>query len=85
MVYEDILNIIHEPTIFNGTPNGKFQNISFTVNYENTSIYNPAQNIYTVIRKNNRWDRELSGVKPTFYNEGLKTMDFSLTEININF
>ncbi len=85
MVYEDVLNITHEPTIFNGTPNGKFQNISFTVNYDNTSIYNPAQNIYTVIRKNNRWDRELTGVKPTFYNEGLKTMDFSLTEDKYQF
>ena len=78
MIYEDILKITHEPTIFNGTPNGEFQNVSFKVSYDNTNIYNPVQNIHTVIRKNNRWDQEKKDVKPTFYNEGLKTMDFSL-------
>lgn len=75
MVYEELVNIT---PLLSQTQSGGLdeQQINFTVNYEGTDLYNPAEQVKVVIRQNNRWDNAKFDVKPTFINEVKQELDF---------
>jgi len=45
------------------------QQINFKVNYKNIEIQNPLENIWVVIRQNQRWDNLVTDVKPSFFRD----------------
>jgi hypothetical protein len=42
------------------------QQINFTIDYTGLEIPNPMENVWVVIRQNQRWDNIVTDVKPTF-------------------
>lgn len=83
--YDDFLTITKDISSFTGTPTGKYQNINFNVNYGETIIYTPREHIYTVIRKNGRFDQQRLNVPFTFHDAGARTLNYTLISEEYNF
>lgn len=47
------------------------QQLNFMINYENLTIPNPLENVWVVVRQNQRWDNMLTDLKPSF----IRTME----------
>lgn len=57
------------------------QEVDFEVDYAGLSIRNPVQDIKVVIRQNQRWDNQITGLKPKFINN--TKLIYNYTEENL--
>lgn len=86
MVYEERINIAAEPKISSGVAERyTHQQIDFTIQYANyPSIYNPIQDVKTVVRQNYRWDNTLD-LKPLYIKESERLLDYHFFNLENNF
>ncbi|SFF29560.1 type IX secretion system plug protein [Thermoflexibacter ruber] len=52
------------------------QQIDFSVGYAGYQVYNPQEQIQVVLRQNFRWDKQITGLKPTFVNDFDRRLDY---------
>lgn len=53
------------------------QQINFWLNYANTNLTNPQQQIKVVLRQNNRWDNAIRDLEPTFIRAFQKRLEYN--------
>ena len=77
MVYNNLIRFTRDENLINS---GKIANINqqinFTLNYEDLDIPNPAQNVWVVIRQNQRWDNMVTDLPPSFMRDIEHEMDY---------
>jgi hypothetical protein len=61
------------------------QQADFILNYSGLDILNPQEEIFVVIRQNQRWDNAISGLKPLYIKEIQKELDFRNFNLENNF
>jgi hypothetical protein len=49
---------------------GRYQQLDIEVNLANYVVQDPASEVKLVVRQNNRFDNEVTNIKPTFFNSG---------------
>lgn len=54
------------------------QQFNFILKYDGLDIPNPIESVNVVIRQNQRWDNAQRDFKPSFINEGSKTLEYRL-------
>jgi Domain of unknown function (DUF5103) len=70
MVYDSDVSFARDRNLVNaGRMASLNQQINFTIKYDNITIPNPMENVWVVIRQNQRWDNSLTELKPTFIRE----------------
>ncbi len=86
LVYEEKIIIQSEPKLSTGIAERyTHQQIDFTIRYDNyASIYNPLQDIKTVVRQNYRWDNMLD-LKPLYVKEAERILDYNFFNLENNF
>jgi hypothetical protein len=52
------------------------QQLNFTLSYEGLTLPNPLENLWVVIRQNQRWDNMISDVKPSFVRDYDQELDY---------
>jgi hypothetical protein len=52
------------------------QQINFTINYKGVDIPNPMENVWVVIRQNQRWDNIATDIKPSFIREFERELEY---------
>lgn len=52
------------------------QQIQFSINHPKTNVLNPLDEIKVLIRQNQRWDKTISGLKPTFFKEEMRILEY---------
>jgi len=52
------------------------QQLNFTLSYEGLSIPNPLENLWVVIRQNQRWDNMITDIKPSFVRDYDQELDY---------
>jgi hypothetical protein len=57
------------------------QEIDFWVNYKGLDVMNPLNDMKVVVRQNQRWDNEITGLTPKYIND--QVMDFDFEEGNL--
>lgn len=53
------------------------QQLNFTINYQNITIPNPLENVWVVIRQNQRWDNMVMDIKPAFIREAEHELEYN--------
>ena len=62
------------------------QQVDFSINYSSYPyIYTPAQEVYVVLRQNNRWDNAITNLKPLYINQSDRTLDYNFFNLENNF
>jgi hypothetical protein len=70
MVYDSKVSFTKDGNLINsGKVASMNQQINFSVNYKNIQVPNPLENVWVVIRQNQRWDNMLTDLKPSFIRE----------------
>lgn len=59
--------------------------LEFVVDYGGINVPNPLQDIYVVIRQNNRWFNAISGIKPTFIRDDRTQLEYLHFDLQNNF
>ena len=86
IIYENLIQITPEIKNSSVVDNrSTHQQVDFIINYANYDIFNPAQNLRIVIRQNNRWDNELTDVKPMYVDIDNKSINYEYYDTTINF
>jgi hypothetical protein len=57
------------------------QELDFTVNYKGLNVMNPLQDMKVVLRQNQRWDNQITGLTPKYIND--QVMNFDYEEENL--
>jgi hypothetical protein len=57
------------------------QEIDFWVNYKGLDVMNPLNDLRVVVRQNQRWDNQITGLTPKYIND--QVMDFDYEEGNL--
>ena len=52
------------------------QQLNFTLSYEGLTLPNPLENLWVVIRQNQRWDNMISDIKPSFVRDYDQELDY---------
>jgi hypothetical protein len=60
----------------NGNERNTGQQVDFTINY-NSSIQNPMERMNVVLRQNYNWSNAISGLKPVFMRDDIRTYEYS--------
>jgi len=77
MVFDNQVNFIPESGLIGpGAFAQTNQQVNFTIKYRNLEIVNPMDNVWVVIRQNQRWDNMVSGLKPNFVREGNRELEY---------
>lgn len=77
MVYNNLVSFIRDGNLItSGRLANINQQINFTINYEDIDIPNPAQNVWVVIRQNQRWDNIVMDLKPSFMRDIEHEIDY---------
>ncbi|WP_194777750.1 type IX secretion system plug protein [Pararhodonellum marinum] len=79
MVYQDQLQVgarIVPPSQTSDRFNA--QQIDLNVNYGRRELLDPINTVKVVIRQNQRWDNAIFGLKPNFFREEKKMLEYSL-------
>lgn len=67
MVYDSRVTFVKDANLItSGNVASLNQQLNFKINYENLNIPNPLENVWVVIRQNQRWDNLLTDLKPSF-------------------
>ena len=67
MVYDTRVSFVKDGNLItSGTIASLNQQLNFTINYPNIDIPNPMENVWVVIRQNQRWDNMVTDLKPAF-------------------
>ncbi len=78
IVYGQQINIAAKINFCNVTQlRESHQQVDFSVGYGNLNITNP-QDLYVVVRQNNRWDNAKMGIKPLYIKDYEKVLDFGM-------
>jgi hypothetical protein len=77
IVHDNQVNFIPESGLIGpGSFAQSNQQVNFTIKYRNLEIVNPLDDVWVVIRQNQRWDNMVSGLKPNFVREGNKELEY---------
>ena len=57
------------------------QEVDFTVSYKGLNVMNPLQDMKVVLRQNQRWDNQITGLTPKYIND--QVMNFDYEEENL--
>lgn len=77
MVYQSLVTMKRSGSLIGpGQVADMNQQINFILNYENTEILNPMQDVYVTIRQNMRWDVTMENIKPSFVREDLHEIEY---------
>ena len=86
MVYDQLVSVSAEITRSSGVSERLTNHqIEFVVDYGGINVPNPLQDIYVVIRQNNRWFNAIKGLKPTFIREDRTQLEFMHFDLQNNF
>jgi hypothetical protein len=70
MVYDNRITFVKDGNLITSGRAAKLnQQINFTINYKNIDIPNPMENVWVVIRQNQRWDNLATDIKPSFIHD----------------
>lgn len=61
------------------------QRINFTLDYQDYDLVDPLERVTVVIRQNERWDKSIFGLKPTFVRQELKELEYEYFDERNNF
>ncbi|HMQ00655.1 MAG TPA: DUF5103 domain-containing protein [Cyclobacteriaceae bacterium] len=76
-VFQNEVNFIPESSLVGPGAFAQInQQINFTIRYRNYELVNPMDNVWVVIRQNQRWDNVVSGLKPNFVREGVRELEY---------
>lgn len=77
MVYNNLISFSRDGNLINsGRIANINQQINFTISYQDIDIPNPAQNVWVVIRQNQRWDNMVVDLKPSFMRDIEHEIDY---------
>lgn len=77
MIYNNLITFTRDNNLINsGRIANINQQINFTINYEDVDIPNPSQNLWVVIRQNQRWDNMVMDLKPSFMRDIQHEVDY---------
>ena len=86
MVYDQLVSVSAEITRSSGVAERLTNHqIEFVIDYGGINVPNPLQDIYVVIRQNNRWFNAITGIKPTFIREERTQLEFLHFDLQNNF
>lgn len=61
------------------------QQIDFKVDYNSFPMQNPMENVYVVLRQNQRWDNAITNLRPTFIREVTSELEYYFFNYENNF
>jgi hypothetical protein len=77
MVYDSRVTFYRDGNLLGaGSVASTNQQINFTVNYKNTDLVNPMENVNVTLRQNQRWDNLASGIKPSFLRDNIRELEY---------
>lgn len=77
MVYDSRITFYRDGNLLGaGSVANITQQINFTINYKNTDLLNPMENVNVTIRQNQRWDNLISGIKPSFVRDNIRELEY---------
>jgi len=77
MIYNNLVTFTRDNNLINsGKIANMNQQINFTINYEDIDIPNPSQNVWVVVRQNQRWDNMVMDLKPSFMRDIQHEIDY---------
>ncbi|MGB3588272.1 MAG: DUF5103 domain-containing protein [Tunicatimonas sp.] len=86
MVYDQLVGVSAEITRSNGaTERVTSHQIEFFVDYGSVNIPNPLEDIYVVIRQNDRWFNAIEGLEPTFVRQERQQLEYQHFDLQNNF
>jgi hypothetical protein len=81
MVYDQRVSLSREGDLL-GAGRLINQQLNFTINYKNTALINPMENINVTVRQNQRWDAIQENVKPSFLRENVQELEYRFFDTN---
>ena len=75
MVYDQRVSLSKEDDLL-GAGRLINQQLNFTINYKNTALINPLENVNITLRQNQRWDAVKEKVKPSFIRENTQELEY---------
>ncbi|WKN41107.1 DUF5103 domain-containing protein [Tunicatimonas pelagia] len=86
MVYDQMMGVGAEVIQSSGvTERVTSHQIEFFVDYGSVDIPNPLEDIYVVVRQNNRWFNAIEGLEPTFVRQERQQLEYQHFDLQNNF
>lgn len=86
MVYNNSVNIVVNSQLSGLTSiNRSNQQLDFIINYSNYPLQNPMENVFVVLRQNQRWDNAVTTLKPNFIRENISELEYRFFNFENNF
>ncbi|WP_320002779.1 type IX secretion system plug protein [Shiella aurantiaca] len=64
---------------------GSHQQIQFKISHPKTLVMNPTEDIRVVLRQNQRWDNAITKLKPNFFKEDMRVLEYNHFDGSNNF
>jgi hypothetical protein len=77
MVYDPRISFVKDGNLITSGKAARLnQQINFTISYKNIDIPNPMENVWVVIRQNQRWDNLATDIKPSFIRDFERELEY---------